>query len=101
MQVCGVLCVWMEWEAGGRGSEHAPTHSTRHAHTPPLPSIAHYNLGIILDRLGDWPAAVAAFSAAIALAPTNADYWHNRGFSLRKMVSEIWAGRPARARPVC
>lgn len=48
-------------------------------------SFALYNRGIAYDRLGDYEAAVADFSAAIALDPSNADFYHNRGFSRRKM----------------
>lgn len=40
---------------------------------------------------GDYAGAVAAFSAAIALEPQNADFFHNRGFSLRKMVGPAWS----------
>jgi hypothetical protein len=38
-------------------------------------------------QLDDLPGAVADFTAAAALDPRNADFYHNRGFSLRKLVS--------------
>ena len=46
-------------------------------------------------RLGDYGGAVEDFSAAIALEPHNADFFHNRGFSLRKMVRlrSCWPSR--------
>lgn len=34
--------------------------------------------------MGDYPGAVEDFTSAAALDPTNADFYHNRGFSLRK-----------------
>lgn len=37
--------------------------------------------------MGDFEGAVADFSSAVALDPRNADFYHNRGFSLRKQVS--------------
>lgn len=39
--------------------------------------------------------AVEDFTAAAALDPANADFYHNRGFSLRKQVGAAggWAGR--------
>lgn len=36
--------------------------------------------------MGDFEGAVADFSSAISLDPGNADFYHNRGFSLRKQV---------------
>lgn len=36
--------------------------------------------------MGDFEGAVADFTAAITLEPRNADFYHNRGFSLRKQV---------------
>lgn len=37
-------------------------------------------------RTQDYAGAVEDFSAAIALEPGNADFYHNRGFALRKQV---------------
>lgn len=37
-------------------------------------------------RLGDYARAVDLFTTAVALEDSNADFYHNRGFSLRKMV---------------
>ncbi len=48
----------------------------------PSSSYAHYNCGIVRDRLGDYAAAVACFSAAIELEPGNADFYHVGGFFL-------------------
>ena len=50
-----------------------------------------YNRGIARDRLDDLPGAVADFSAAVKVSDSgnadfNADCYHNRGFSLRKLV---------------
>ena len=53
----------------------------------PDSSYAYYNRGITKDRKGDYNGAVQDFSAAIRLEPHNADFYHNRGFSLRKDVS--------------
>ncbi len=39
-----------------------------------------------MDCLQDYAGAVEDFSAAIALEPGNADFYHNRGFALRKQV---------------
>lgn len=69
---------------------HAHAHSTplippAPAHLPPL-SCRHYNRGISRDRWGDYAGAVEDFSAALRLDPGNADFYHNRGFSLRKQV---------------
>lgn len=52
----------------------------------PANSFAYYNRGITKDRMGDFEGAVADFSSAISLDPGNADFYHNRGFSLRKQV---------------
>lgn len=53
----------------------------------PRSSYALYNCGIARDRIGDFAGAVDDFTAAIALEPdSNADFYHNRGFSLRKQV---------------
>jgi tetratricopeptide (TPR) repeat protein len=52
-------------------------------------AFAHYNCGIVRDRLEDYSGAVVAFSTAIGLDPTNADFYHNRGFSYRKMVGRV------------
>ena len=50
--------------------------------------MAHYNAGIARDRLGRYPAAVDAFSAAIALEPHNADFYHVR--SAVCAVCAVW-----------
>lgn len=42
----------------------------------PASSYAHYNAGIVRDRLGDYAGAVAAFGRAIALEADNADFYH-------------------------
>lgn len=42
----------------------------------PSSSYAHYNVGIVRDRLGDFAGAVAAFGRAIALEADNADFYH-------------------------
>jgi hypothetical protein len=36
--------------------------------------------------MGDYAGAVEDFTTAISLDPGNADFYHNRGFSLRKQV---------------
>jgi tetratricopeptide (TPR) repeat protein len=56
----------------------------------PSSSFAYYNCGIARDRNGDFAGAVKDFSSAIALEPcSNADFHHNRGFSLRKQVVSL------------
>jgi tetratricopeptide (TPR) repeat protein len=59
------------------------------AHVDPTNAFTHYNLGIALDRKGGGAealeAAIAAFTIAIRLGPGNADFYHNRGFSKRKL----------------
>ncbi len=53
----------------------------------PRAAFAFYNRGIARDRLSDLAGAVADFTAAIMLSDSgNADFYHNRGFSLRKLV---------------
>lgn len=42
----------------------------------PRSSYAHYNAGIVRDRMGDYAPAVAAFTQAIMLEPQNADFYH-------------------------
>jgi tetratricopeptide (TPR) repeat protein len=56
----------------------------------PRSSYALYNCGIARDRIGDFAGAVEDFTSAIALEPdSNADFYHNRGFSLRKQVRRL------------
>ena len=38
------------------------------------------------DRKGEYALAVRNFSTAIELDPTNADFYHNRGFAHRKQA---------------
>lgn len=58
----------------------------------PRSSFALYNCGIARDRCGDYDGAIADFTAAIDLDPdSNADFHHNRGFSLRKQVTSVGA----------
>ncbi|RNF25922.1 uncharacterized protein Tco025E_01808 [Trypanosoma conorhini] len=46
----------------------------------------YYNLGISYDRWGDhYKEAIAMFDKAISLDADNADFYHNRGFSQRKL----------------
>ncbi|EAN90290.1 hypothetical protein C3747_28g35 [Trypanosoma cruzi] len=46
----------------------------------------YYNLGISYDRWGGhYKEAIAMFDKAIALDGNNADFYHNRGFSQRKL----------------
>ena len=39
------------------------------------------------DRKGEYALAVRNFSTAIELDPTNADFYHNRGFAHRKQAT--------------
>ncbi len=57
----------------------------------PRAAFAYYNRGIARDRLDDLPGAVADFTAAVMLDSDNADFFHNRGFSLRKLVRGLGA----------
>jgi hypothetical protein len=45
----------------------------------------------------DFAGAVEDFTAAIRLEPSSADFYHNRGFALRKQVR----GRESDARAAC
>ncbi|ORC90762.1 uncharacterized protein TM35_000071860 [Trypanosoma theileri] len=52
----------------------------------PRYAYTYYNLGISYDRRGDhFEEAIAMFDKAISLDNTNADFYHNRGFSQRKL----------------
>ena len=43
-----------------------------------------YNLGISLDKKGEYDAAIKYFDKAIQLDSSKADFFHNRGFAWRK-----------------
>lgn len=44
----------------------------------------YYNRGITYDRKGLLDNAVKDFTLAITLHPTKGDFYHNRGFALKK-----------------
>lgn len=60
-------------------------------HTAPELALAWLNLGVILRRSGDLPAAEEAFREAIAREPQNVAAWRNLALLLE--------GRPGRANP--
>ncbi|KAH9580044.1 Tetratricopeptide repeat [Trypanosoma melophagium] len=68
-----------DYDAAIRDYEAAIELEPRYAYT-------YYNLGISYDRRGDnFEEAIAMFDKAISLDNTNADFYHNRGFSQRKL----------------
>lgn len=65
-----------------------PRSSASHDASPsPYPSRLPFlgRRGISYDRAGDFAAAIADFSTAIALLPGHSDFFHNRGFCYRKV----------------
>ena len=80
----------------------APLHTYSMRTPPPLPPC--------LPRLGDFTGAVEDFTAAIQLDPHCSDFYHNRGFSYRKVRaqqagrlathSRRWKGPKAVCKPV-
>ena len=50
----------------------------------PANAYTYYNLGISFDRCGQYEMAVVNFTKALQLE-INADFYHNRGFSWRKL----------------
>ena len=47
-------------------------------------AFTYYNMGISLDRKGDFEQAIECFTRAIELDPHKADFYHNRGYAFRK-----------------